>query len=233
MRFIIHEQPYEKPVAAGKFRFEQQGKKTGAVETWRLTAAAEGYRFLRVDLDARDAPSGHTYLYHAVLNADDQIERLKYRFWDREAQLQVSGDLVVEETAVSASRTVNGQIFAQALEMPAGFGVWFPSVTGLGFAARLQRPYPQPTVTLNNQIGGSETLAAHKVDISVALSPTAPEEQLTAGQKMITARRQISWEKNWRLVTLDEKMWPIGLERESPVGDGLLTAVAYQYIWYQ
>ncbi len=40
MRFIIHEQPFERIVAAGQYRYEQAGQPTGAVEHWRLTAVS-------------------------------------------------------------------------------------------------------------------------------------------------------------------------------------------------
>ncbi len=60
MRFIVHEQAYEKPIAAGQLRYERDGRATGAIESWRLTRAVEGYEILRVDLDARTAESGHS-----------------------------------------------------------------------------------------------------------------------------------------------------------------------------
>ena len=69
MRFIIHELPYERPLLAGRLRYERDGQPTGAIEFWRLTDAVDGYRFLRVDLDARDAASGRSWLYHATLDA--------------------------------------------------------------------------------------------------------------------------------------------------------------------
>ncbi len=72
MRFIIHQLPYERPIVAGQLRYERDGAPTGAVEQYRLTAAVDGYRFLRVDLDARTAPSGRSTLYHLTLNPDGQ-----------------------------------------------------------------------------------------------------------------------------------------------------------------
>ena len=68
MRFIIHELPYERPLLSGRLRYERDGVPSGAVESWRLTAAVDGYRFLRVDVDAREAPSGRSWLYHLTLN---------------------------------------------------------------------------------------------------------------------------------------------------------------------
>jgi hypothetical protein len=87
MRFIIHEQPYEKVVAAGELRYEQEGVTTGAVEHWRLTTAVDSYQFLRIDLDARSAPSGQSTLYHLVLNENGRPERLRFRQWSGEHKI--------------------------------------------------------------------------------------------------------------------------------------------------
>ncbi len=118
MRFIIKEQPYEKLISAGQYRYEIESKPTGAVESWRVTAVTDGYQFLRVDLDAREAESGHSYLYHAVVNPDEQVERLKYRFWGD--GLEIVGDVVLEETAVSAPRTINDKTIDEVLNPPKG-----------------------------------------------------------------------------------------------------------------
>ena len=50
MRFIIHEQGYERLVAAGQLRYARDGEATGTRELWRLTMAVAGYQFLRVGL---------------------------------------------------------------------------------------------------------------------------------------------------------------------------------------
>ncbi|MGB4873356.1 MAG: hypothetical protein WBP47_25115 [Candidatus Promineifilaceae bacterium] len=42
MRFIIKEQSYEQVIAAGQYRYERDGRATGAVEHWRLTAVTDG-----------------------------------------------------------------------------------------------------------------------------------------------------------------------------------------------
>ena len=42
MRFIIHELPYERPLRAGRLRYERDGRPTGAVEPGRLSEAADG-----------------------------------------------------------------------------------------------------------------------------------------------------------------------------------------------
>ncbi len=157
---------------AGEYRYELDGQPTGAVETWRLTAAAEGYQFLRVDLDARAAASGHTYLYHALVGPDGQVERLKFRFWTQASGgLQVTGDVVLESDSVSATRTVNGKASEQVIDLPKGYRFWFPSVAGLHFAGwRGNEPKTAAStssgqaVTLNGKVGDENTLAVQVVD---------------------------------------------------------------------
>ena len=230
MRFIIREQPYEKPIMAGEYRYELDGQPTGAVETWRLTAAAEGYRFLRVDLDARAAASGHTYLYHALVNVDGQVERVQYRFWTQVAGgLQVTGDVVLESDSVFATRTVNGKPSEQVLELPTGYRFWFPSVAGLHFAG-WRGNEPKTAVTLNGKVGDENTLAVQVVDFEYFMMITDFMEMTAAGKVRQYSPCKLSWgEGDWRIIQRDaETGWPIGMMRD----DGL-TAVARQYIRFQ
>jgi hypothetical protein len=240
MRFVIREQPYEKPIMAGEYRYELDGQPTGAVETWRLTAAAEGYQFLRVDLDARAAASGHTYLYHALVNADGQVERLKYRFWtEASGGLQVAGDVVLDETAVSATRTVNGKASEQVIDLPKGYRFWFPSVAGLQFAGwrgngldgskTATSTSSGQAVTLNGKVGGENTLAVQVVDFEYYPLITDFLEMEAAGKMRKYSSWKLSWgEGNWRIIQRDAANgWPLGMTRD----DGL-TAVAFRYIHY-
>lgn len=229
MRFIIKEQPYEEVIAAGQYRYERDGRPTGAVENWRLTAVADGYQFLRVDLDARAAPSGHTYLYHAVVNPDGVVERLKYRFWEQAAGgLQVVGDVVLAETAVTATRTVNGAASEQVLDLPKGYRFWFPSVAGLHFAGWRGND-PKTAVTLNGQVGGPDTLAVQVVDFECYPAITDYLEREIAGKWRQYSPRRLTWNGQLRIIWRSaENGWPLGMER----GDGL-TAVASQLIQYK
>ena len=230
MRFIIREQPYEKPIMAGEYRYELDGQPTGAVETWRLTAAAEGYRFLRVDLDARAAASGHTYLYHALVAADGRVERLQYRFWTQVAGgLQVTGDVVLESDSVSATRTVNGKTFEQVLDLPKGYRFWFPSVAGLHFAG-WRGNEPKTAVTLNGKVGDENTLAVQVVDFEYFMMITDFIEMTAVGKLHKYTPCKLSWgEGNWRIIQRDwENSWPLGMMRN----DGL-TAVAVRYTIYK
>ena len=230
MRFIIKEQPYEQVIAAGQYRYERDGRATGAVEHWRLTAVTDGYQFLRVDLDARAAPSGHTYLYHAVVNPDGQVERLKYRLWEQAAGgLQVVGDVVLAETAVTATHTFNGEDSEQVVDLPKGYRFWFPSVAGLHFAG-WRGNEPKTAVTLHGQIGGPDTLAVQLVDFEYFMLITDFMEMTAAGKVRSYSPCKLSWgEGHWRIIQRSaENGWPLGMMRD----DGL-TAVAVQEIWYQ
>ena len=126
MRFIIHELPYERPLLAGRLRYERDGRPTGAVESWRLSDAAEGYRFLRVDLDARAAQSGHSWLYHVTLGPDGRPEQVKARFWA--AGREVTTTLNVEGDEWLATRQVDGVAFE---DLAHGRAFWFPAAAGL------------------------------------------------------------------------------------------------------
>jgi hypothetical protein len=232
MRFIIKEQPYEKIVAAGQYRYELDGVPTGAVESWRVTAVTDGYQFLRVDLDAREAESGHSYLYHAVLNPDEQIERLKFRFWG--AGLEIVGDVVLEETAVSVTRTINDQTFDEVLTPPKGYRFWFPSVAGLHFAGWRGND-PKTAVTLNSHIGGPDTLEAQVVTFDYHMLITDYKEMEIAGQLRKYVPHKLAWNDQIRIIlrSYDKSRWPLGMVRMDEECVKGLTAVATRLINYR
>lgn len=235
MRFIIKEQPFETVIAAGEYRYEQNGRATGAMEQWRLTAVTDGYQFLRVDLDARAAPSGHSYLYHAVVNSDGQVERLKYRFWDQAAGgLQIVGDVVLQETAVSATRTLNGQDSEQVIDLPKGYRFWFPSVAGLHFAGWSGNE-PKTAVTLNGKIGGPDTLAVQVVDFTYHMLITDYMERKIAGQLRKYVPHKLAWNDQQRIIwrSYDESRWPLGMVKVGAGYQEELTAVATRHIQYK
>lgn len=224
MRFIVKEQRYEKPIAAGLLRYERDGRATGAVEQWRLTQAMDEYEILRVDLDARAAPSGRSWLYHLVRQGNGRPERLNYRFWGD--GLEIRGTLLFAKTHVTATRTVNGDTFTEEATLPAGYGFWFPSAVGLGLV--LAGGSGEVTaVTLNNQIAGPDTLALQQTEVKRYPGITDQVEMEIAGQTILVVPWVVSWEDNKRFVSLDEHFWPVAMQRD----DGL-TAVETRYIWY-
>ncbi len=234
MRFIIRELPYEKPLAAGALRYEIDGQATGAVEKWRLTSAVSGYRFLRVDLDAREASSGHTHLYHLVLNENGRPERLTYRFWGDD--LQIAGNVLLENETLTASRQVNGVRHEDDIEFQAQCGFWFPSSIGLGLLANCAQGGEPPadgvvaTVTLAPPIEDQPA----GPDAAFALVPAEVRFQMGRDAEMTLMGKVVSvrpftmrWHDQERTIWLDEHNWPLKMRR----GDGL-TAVETRYVRY-
>lgn len=236
MRFIIHEQPTETLLAAGAYRYEQDGRPTGAVESWRLTRVADGYEALRVDLDARDAPSGHTYLYHYVRQTNGRPERLTYRFWGQAAplgKLNVEGTLIFSETDAVGTHGLNGQTTEISLTLPAGYTVWFPSVAGLGLAAGAPGRNPKAGVTLQNAIGGTETLRPRLVAFDTMMLITDTVDVQVAGRTLPAVPVQITWEAQRRIVVRDTRGWPLTMSCIDAAYQLTLTAAATRLIRYQ
>lgn len=220
MRFIVQEQPYEKPIAAGLFRFERDGTPTGALEHWRLTSAVDGYQVLRVDLDARSAASGHSYLYHLVRQVDGTPERLGYRFW--RSGFQLEGTVLFDKAGAHNRRVVNGRSSEQTVASdPNRF--WFPSVIGLGLAANLKSG---KTVTMNNHAMNDGVLQLEQTELT---NETGDGGMKTLNRQTYDTRiHRLSWQDQRRTLTLDiATAWPLKMTR----GDGL-TAVETHYIWY-
>ena len=227
MRFIVREQANEKPVAAGLLRYERDGKPTGAVENWRLTSPMAGYEVLRVDLDARDAPSGHSYLFHLVRqkNASTEpgrsgrFERLGARFWGD--GIIVEQTLIFEGDHITGSRTVKGDTYT--IDSPNGL-FWFPSTIGLGLLAG--HIGEETAVTLNTQFDNhAAAFALQTVDLKTSMGE---EAALTIGTREFVIRPfTIQWADQTRTIWLDEHNWPLKMERN----DGL-TAIETRYIRY-
>lgn len=214
MRFIIHELPYERPLLAGQLRYERDGQPTGAVESWRLTSAMDGYRFLRVDLDARAAPSGRSSLYHATLNLQGVLEQLKYRFWGD--GLEISGTIVHEGDHWLAGRTVNGIGYQ---DEAVGTAFWFPS--GLGLSLLRNRNGELSGVTLNSNVDdAAQAFALQEVDFSVRAGLV--ELLQVNGEAIPTIPYTVDWAGNRRIVWMDDEGRSLRLWRD----DGLVATAA-------
>jgi hypothetical protein len=224
MRFIIHEQPFEKPLAAGLLRYEQDGRPTGTVEHWRLTEAAEGYRFFRVDLDARDAASGDSYLYHLVLSPDNRPERLKFRFYN--PRTMISGDLLIEDSMMTLIRDINDEHFEESAEIDSQTLFWYPSAMGLGLLAYCHPdPLPAgtfPAVTLDK----AADFALNRVNVT--LQPGEQETLAVAQQTVAVRPLSIRWQDQSRTLWLNPHKRPVKMVRD----DGL-TAVEMHHIHYE
>jgi hypothetical protein len=238
MRFVIREQPYEKPLAGGQLRYERDGRATGAVESWRLSQALEDYQFLRVDLDARQAKSGHTYLYHLVLHENGRPERLQYRFWG--SGLEVRGHVLLLDGTVTASRLVNGRRFEEEIAVSGRPAFWFPSSVGLSLLASLAEEETAAAVTLQasacpepgsesakegSPVAPDSVFALQQIEIHLHYGD---KERLALMEQEWTVRPlSIYWNGHTRTIWLDANSAVLKMVRD----DGL-TAVATRYIRY-
>lgn len=220
MRFIIHELPYERPLLAGRLRYERDGRPTGAVEAWRLSEAVDSFRFLRVDLDAREAASGRSWLYHVTLDAAGLVEQVKFRFWGD--GLSVSGAVVRQEDEWVAAREVNSVAYEDVARGPA---FWFPSAAGLALLAG--HDGETDGVTLRMPEGGPDAaLALVEMPVKVAWGGVEPAE--IGGELLDVRPLFVDWPGNRRAVWLDAEARPLRVWRD----DGL-TARAERLVRYR
>lgn len=219
MRFIIFEQPYERPLLAGQLRYYRDGRPTGTIESWRLTEAVDGYRFLRVDLDGRDAPSGRSYLYHLTMNQVGRPEQLKYRLWG--SGLDISGTIIWENSHLTSVREANGERYE---ETATGDAFWFPS--GAGLAQLLWSTGATSGITLRTDTDDAATLMALE-ETEVAIELGSPETLRVDDETWPVRPLSVSWMDNRRIVWLDTEGRPLRLWR-----DNGLTAAAERLVRY-
>lgn len=210
MRFIIHELAYEVPLASGSWRYFQNERPTGAVEKWRLTDAADGYRFLRVDLDARSATSGRSYLYHLTLDQFGRPIQLKFRFWD--SSLEIIGTVLLETDAVIVTREIREQRFEDVLPISGEYVFWYPASLGLGLLAGVEAGKKLTGISLHTQAQSAET----------QMSPFITEMNLKRGickelnimdELKLACPLTISWSGQERTLWVDKDNWPLRMER--------------------
>lgn len=134
MRFLIREQEFERPVASGRFHFEQAGEPTGDYEAWRLTEIAGDYRFLRADLDCRGTGIHQGILYHMVINPSGTPERLKLRILSMENPLHA--DILFEADLLSVIGEQSGRRFEHELRTSGSYIFYFSSAIGLSLLLR-------------------------------------------------------------------------------------------------
>ena len=222
MRFLVSEKPFETVVAAGQLCYERAGVATGTLESWRLTrVASTGDQILRVDLDARD-DSGNSFLYHLILTADNQPQRLTYRYLSKQGR-QMGGNVLFTAGQLVNNRHVAGMYQAEEVVQRPFF---FPTVIGLGWLAR-----QMPTGTVIGLKLGGDTLTDR---FSLSHSEPVFEPQRTRDIKLLKIGRKthptttliIRWNttrhhKLW----LNRQKWPLKMQRS----DGL-TAIETRYI---
>ncbi len=220
MRFIIHELPYEQPLLAGRLRYEQDGEPTGTVESWRLTNAVDGYRFLRVDLDSREGPSGRSYLYHVTLNPAGRPEQLKFRLWGNGPE--VSGTAVWEGNEVISARVVDSVAYQ---EVARGGAFWFPAGMGLALLAVYVGETKGMTL-VSHAADPAGLMSLIETPVTIGLGEAMTED--LNGELLPVRPLEVNWADQQRTVWLDKESRPLRLRRQ----DGL-TAVAERLVRYR
>ncbi len=216
MRFLVREQPYEQLLAAGRLRYIQAGAPTGAVEHWRVTHAPDGHHILRVDLDARAAESGRSYLYHWVQDDAGRPLRLTYRCLLPQAT-NVRGKLLFTDTTLLNSRHIADQHQEEEVAWDEAASFFFPSVAGLMLA--LSSPADtatRPAWTLDMHV------PADRPDFFTLRSYTLHIQQRRPAQTW-----EIAWDDQTRLLWLDEQGWPRRLQRQDGLTAERAWGVAY------
>ena len=223
MRFIVREQSYEKPIAAGLLRLEREGVPTGAVESWRLTTAVSGYQILRVDCDNRETETGDSFLFHLVQQESGQPERLGYRYWGQ--GMMIEGTALFTDGHINARRNINGRTVEEEIKIDDGF--WFPSNIGYGIASQLSQKPMFNTATLSKQPINENSLTLQQTQLTQ--NQQSKQVGQTIGQKTVqTKPTTIMWHLFEKTVFIEQNhQWPTKIVHE----DGL-TAVETRYIWY-
>lgn len=216
MRKLIQQMPYERPLAAGRYVYTEDGVPTGATEEWQLSAAMEGYRFLRVDLNAGETSGDHV-LYHLVLDGAGRPERLKYRLF--RTGLQIMGDLLFEDALALLSRNVNAQQVTSEAPFAQGTAFWFPASAGLSLLGGMEAE--GAALTLNR--AQNLALWPTHLNLSVGAVQTVGIMGRRIQASVVTAR----WENEERIGWFDEHQWPVRVQR------GALTATESRYVRYR
>jgi hypothetical protein len=202
MRSLIRELPYERPLVAGLYRYQRGDTPTGVVEQWRLSAAQDGYHFLRVDLNAEASTEGHSTLYHLVLNALGDPERLSFRDFRRGRELR--GTVLFEGPYVTLTRQLDGERREVTLEQPAETRFWFPASAALGLVCE---PGTGPGLTLNR--ADDFNLWPTHLEVSAG----APATLTIMGRPVATQRLDLAWAGERRVVWSDAEPWPLQVDR--------------------
>lgn len=216
MRSLIRELPYERPLVGGLYLYRHGGMPAGVFERWRLSAAPDGYRFLRVDLNAEASEGEHSTLYHLVLNADGEPERLSFRHFRRGRDLK--GTLLFEGPYVTLTRQINAERREVTLEQPAGTRFWFPSAAALGLVAA---PGAGPGLTLNRE----DDFNLWPTYLEVSSGPAATITVM--GRPVAVQTLNVVWAGQRRAIAVDAEPWPLQVDR------GELVAVETRRLHYQ
>ncbi len=207
MRCLIRELPYERPLVGGLYLYSRGGTPAGIFERWRLSAAADGYRFLRVDLNADASEGGQSTLYHLVLNAEGEAERLSFRHFQRGRELK--GMVLFEGPYVTLTRQIGAERREVTLEQPAGTRFWFPTAAALGLVAA---PGAGPGLTLNRE----DDFNLWPTHLEVSAGPAGTITVM--GRPVDVQTLNVVWAGQRRVIAVDEEPWPLQVDRGDLVG---------------
>lgn len=216
MRCLIRELPYERPLIAGVYQYQRGQTPAGIVERWRLSAAPDGYHFLRVDLNAEASDEPYSTLYHLVLNASGEPERLSFREFRRGGELK--GTLLFEGPYVTLTRQIHNGRREVTLEQPAETRFWFPAAAALGLVAT---PGAGPGLTLNR--ADDFNLWPTHLEVSAG----EPATLMVMGRPVRTQTLTVAWAGQRRILWVDAEPWPLQVDR------GELVAVETRRLHYQ
>ena len=79
MRYLHPVQAHERFLASGRYRFFKDGELLPRTESWTIHSHPDGEKFVRVDMDAREA-EGKSILAEALLNSGDSLVRFDIRY---------------------------------------------------------------------------------------------------------------------------------------------------------
>ncbi len=192
MRFLLREQPYEKPLAAGQLIYERDGQLLGRIESWRLSHALDGYRFLRADVDERES-SGRTFLFHALINATGQVENLRYRYF--EAGSRAQGQILRDGQTITNTCEVNGARFEEEMTADNDSLIWYPTLSGLILLAIR-----------------SQTTTGLTVNIAAVESQTAEHWFKLERQALLISQANMDWQVK---IMKSQETWTITWDHES------------------
>ena len=225
MRKLIREQPHEQPLVAGQYQYRRDDQPTGSYERWRFSAAADGYHYLRVDLNAEAGEGADSTLYHLTLNPAGRPERLSFRHFRRGSTL--AGTLLFEPQMVTFTQTVAGRRLEEEVAAPAGHLFWFPATVALGPPAHHAPAGDHPALILRK----GETFTLQPVTVSLHDRPVEQIEVMGSARQtrpVIVKWDESNRQRQERAVWLDEAGWPLRMVR----GDGLV-ALEIRYMRYR
>lgn len=207
MRFLVHEKSYETPRAAGSFRYTVGDTPLGITESWRITAVGDDHTIVRIDFDMRPV-YGYTYLYHLILNADQQPDRLVYRLLDDTHRREVAGNLLFEEATVIHRQTIDDQ--TTTTEHPKQ-PLLIPTAVGLSLLA-LEQP---PTALSLDRFAGDTAMTIAPVAITYQPQRTRNLIPVKAGATTFTTTTLgITWGKHSYQIWRDKSGYPVKLTQQ-------------------